>query len=74
MHAAFEQVSDPKLLRDLWQVAFVLKTLRGTTRDYFEVRDLGQAGQDFVLDAFDEVSIIGIATEIVEREDRNRFV
>ncbi len=75
MHAAFHYVGHPKLLRDLPQITGrTLKSLRGGARDNLEVRDLSQPGQDFVLHSFREVSVRFIFTQIVEGQDRDRFL
>src|SRR5947199_10232994 len=76
LHASFKQVRDAKLLRDLAQITrcrvFVLR-YTGTT-DHFQVRDLGEIGQDFVLNAFSEISVVRVAAQIIERQNGDGFI
>ena len=66
--------SDTELLRDVGQIfRRTFKFLRRGARDDFQVRDFRQSRQNFVLHAFGEKSVVGIATEIVEWQDRDRF-
>ena len=70
-----KNVGDAELLRDLGKIfRRAFEVLRRRPRDHFQVRDLGQSRQDFVLHAFTKVSVIRIATEIIERQHRDRFV
>ena len=74
LDAAFQNVGDAELLCDLRKIfRRALEMLRRGARNHFEIGDLGQPGEDFILHAFGEISIIGIATEIVEGQDRDRF-
>jgi hypothetical protein len=68
LHASFQNVGDPKLLGDFGQVfrrAFVL--LRRSARDHLQIRDLGQAGQDFLLNAVGKVRVRFVLTPVFER-------
>ena len=66
--------SDAELLRDIGQIfRRAFEFLRRGPRDDFQVGDLGQPRQNFVLHAFGEKRVVGIATEIVEWQDRDRF-
>ncbi len=48
MHAAFQDVRDVELLRDLAEIARrTLEALRRGARDDFQIGDLGQASEDF---------------------------
>ena len=73
LHAAFENVGHAKLFPDLGKVIRrAFEMLRRCARDYFEIRDFRQPCQDFILNAFREVSVVRIAASIFERQDRNR--
>src|SRR6266404_2078362 len=68
-------MSDAKLFRDLGKIVRrALEMLRRRARNHFEIGDLGQTREDFILHAFTKVSVVRIATEIVERQHRNRFI
>ena len=74
LHAAFEDMHDSELFRDLRQVVGrALEALRRGARDDFQVGYLGETCQDFLLHAFGEISVVGVATEIIERQHRDRF-
>ncbi len=63
LDTAFENVRDTELLSDVAQVRWrALKTLRGCTRDDFQVSDFGQPCENFILHAFGEIGIVRIAT------------
>ena len=69
-HTAFEDVGDAELPRDLGQViGDTLVMLGGSVRDHLQVRDLGEAGEDLVLDAFGKVSIRFFFAQILKREN-----
>ena len=75
LHAAFEHVRHTQFAGDYLQVvrlAFV--TLGRSARDHLQIANAGQAGEDLVLDAFGKISVVGIATQVVERQHRDRFV
>ena len=74
LDAAFENIGNSKLARDLTQVfgsAFV--TLSRAARNYFQVRNLRESRDNFVLNASCEVLVVGIAAEISKRQDSNGF-
>ena len=74
LDTAFENVQDAKLLRDVRQILRrALELLRRGPRNDFQVRYLRQPRQDLVLHAFGEKSVVGIAAEIVEWQNRDRF-
>ena len=50
-----------------------LEMLRRGARDDFQVGDLRQARQDFVLHAFGEISVRLVLAQILERQNRDRF-
>ena len=59
LHAAFEQMRDAQREADLAHVARVAGAVRHDRRaaDDLQVGDLGQIGEDFVLDALGEISV-----------------
>src|SRR5207249_385647 len=72
--ATLKNVRYPKLLRDLGEIArFALILLRRGARYDFEVRDLGQSRQDFLLNAFGKVSVRSVFAQVFERQHRDRF-
>ena len=64
-----------ELLADLAQIArraaFVLHHARAA--DHFQIGNLGQMGQDLVLDALGEEGVLFFAAQIFERQHRDRF-
>ena len=74
LHAAFDDVHHSKLLRNLGKVIRrALEVLRRSARNHFQVGNFRQAGENFILHSFAEVSVVRITTEIVERQDGNRL-
>jgi hypothetical protein len=74
LHAAFENVQRTELLRDIGQIlGRTLEFLRRRARNYFQVRNFCQTGENFILHAFGEKGVVGIATQIIERQHRDRF-
>ena len=72
LHAAFENVHHPELLRDVAQIRWrALESLGRRARNNLEVCHFRQSGKNFVLHAFSEIGVVGIATEIIERQDRD---
>ena len=62
LHASFEDVGDAELLRDLSQIGRrALESLRRCARNHFQLGDLCQPRQNFVLNAFAEVRVLRIA-------------
>src|SRR6266700_5853728 len=69
LHAAFENVCYTKLLGDLRQIVRrTLEMLSGRARDDFQIGNLCQSRQDFFLYAIGKVSIVRVATEVLERQ------
>ena len=68
LHAAFQHVRYAKRLGDLEQITlcadFVLHCRRAA--DYFQIRHLGQAGEDFILHAVCEESVLFLIAQILE--------
>src|SRR3546814_8826484 len=63
-----------QLAADLAQVLGVRAVLLGGgARDHLEVTDVRQPGQDFVLDTDDEVFVVLVAAQVLERQHGNRF-
>jgi hypothetical protein len=68
LHAAFENVRHAKLLRDLGEIVRrAFEMLRRCARNYFQIGHLGQAGKDFILHAFGEVSVALVFTQTFKR-------
>ena len=62
LYAAFENVRYAELLRDLRQIfRRTFEILRRRARDHFEIGDLGQSREDFILHAFAKVGVVRIA-------------
>jgi len=69
LDAAFQDVSDSKLLRNLVDVSGgAFEPLGSGARNNFQLRNFCQPGQNLVLDAFAEVGVIGIFAEVLERK------
>ena len=74
LDTAFENVEDAKLLCDVRQILRrAFEFLRRSPGNDFQVGHLGQPGEDFVLHAFSEKGVVGIATKTVEWQNRDRF-
>ena len=68
LNASFHHIRHSELLGDLTQItrfsALVLHHRRAA--DYFQVRDLSQVGQDFILNAVREVSVFFRIAQILK--------
>ena len=75
LHAALNNVRYPKLLSDLAQIArdFCLILHYAGAADHFQVRDLGQARQDFILHAVGEKSVGFLLAQIFKGKNRDAF-
>ena len=75
LHASFQQVRDTELLSDLTKIArdATLIWRHRSTADDFQIRHLGKVGQDFILHAIGEVSVLFLITQIFEREHGDAF-
>ena len=74
LHASFEHVFHPELLRDFRQVfRRTLVSLGRGARDHLQIGDLGQSRQDFILDAVGKIGVLRILASILEWQDGNRF-
>src|SRR5262245_44712549 len=66
---------DAQLLADLAHItcgsALILHY--GSTTNHFQIRNLRQVGQNLVLHAVSEKSVIGVAAQILKGKHRNRF-
>ena len=66
LDTSFHDMRDPELLADLAQiarhVALVLHHRRAA--DYFQIGDRGQVGQNFVLDAVGEISVLFLVAQV----------
>src|SRR5438477_7603399 len=75
LYTALDQTCNPKLLADFAQVAlgprFVLH--HRSTADHLQVGDFGEVSQNFVLHAISEKGVVGIAAQILERQNRDAF-
>src|SRR4051812_8545121 len=75
LYAAFENMGDSELFRDLADVAgLASKLLCRSARNNLEIGDFGESRQDLILHAFGEVSVIRIAAKIVEGKHRDAFL
>src|SRR5205814_1837508 len=75
LHAAFENVRNTQVSRDLGQIfrrAFVMR--RRSTRDYAQTADLGKGGDNFILNALCEECVLLVRAQIVERQNSDAFV
>src|SRR5438045_6558141 len=73
LHTAFQDVGDAELLSNFRKIrGLALILLSRASGNDFQRSDLRQSSQDFVLNARSEKRIVGIATEIVEWEHRDR--
>ena len=62
LDATLKDVRYAKLLCDFSEIArFALISLSRSTRNDFQIADLGETGQDFFLDAIAKISVIRIA-------------
>ena len=52
----------------------LLILLRRSARNHFQVRDLRQPRQDFVLNAFGEISVRLVLAQVLEGQDGDRFL
>src|SRR5262249_32328985 len=61
LDATLDDVCYPKLLRDLSKIArFALILLCRSTRNHFQIGDLSQTRQDFLLDAIGKIGIVWV--------------
>src|SRR6266403_465843 len=75
LHAAFENIRNTQVSRDLGQIfrrAFVMR--RRSARDYSQPADLGKGGDNFILNALREKCVLLVRAQIVERQNRDAFV
>ncbi|MFZ3375601.1 MAG: hypothetical protein WA183_08610, partial [Chthoniobacterales bacterium] len=74
LDATLKDVRYAKLLRDLSKIArFALILLRRSARNHFQIRDLSQARQNFVLHPFGKIGVVRIVAQVFQRKDGNRF-
>jgi hypothetical protein len=74
LDTTFKNVGNSKLLPDFGQIArLALVLLRRGARDDFQVSDFREPRQDFLLDSVGEVSVSFFFTEILKRQNGNRF-
>src|SRR5205823_10253691 len=76
LNASFYHIRDSQLLRNLAQIACnaALILQNGGAADDFQVGDLRQVREDFVLHPIGEVSISFVFTSVFKREHRNALV
>src|SRR6266404_1332360 len=75
LHAAFENVRNTQVSRDLGQIfrrAFVMR--RRSARDYAQTADLGKGGDNFILNALCEECVLFVRAQIVEWQNSDAFV
>ena len=74
LHATLKNIGHAKLLRDLGEIArFALITLGGSAGNDFQIRDLGQACENFLLNPIGEISICFVLTQILKRQHGDAF-
>src|SRR6476659_10626038 len=74
LHASFQDVGNSELSRDLRQIfGCALIMLCRSARDNFQVGNLGQAGEDLVLNAVGKVSVVRVSASIFKRKHGNAF-
>src|ERR1051326_8645283 len=74
LDASFQYIRDAKLLGDLRKIRGpALKLLRGCARNYFEIGELRQARQNFILDAFSKVGVRLVVAKIFKWQNCNAF-
>ena len=67
-HGSFENVSDAERLADFTDVARAGPILaHRSAADHFQVRDLGQIGQNVVLDTVGKIGVLLIVAQVFER-------
>ena len=74
LHTAFENVGDAELAPDLGQILRPASVALGRgARDHLQIADLGQPGQDFVLDAVGEKGVVLLGAEVFKWQDGDGF-
>ena len=75
LNTPFHYMRDAKLLPDLAKIArdFAFVVHHRSAADYFQVRDLCQVGQDFILHAVRKKRVIRIAAAIFKRQHSDAF-
>ena len=74
LNGAFENMRHAKLLRDLRQVfRRALETLRRCPRNDFKIRDLRQAGENFLLNAIAKIFLIACLAQIGKGQNGDGF-
>src|SRR4029077_15795563 len=76
LNASFYHIRDSQLLRDLAQIArdSALVLQNGSAADDFQVGDLRQVREDFVLYPISEIGILFVAAKILKGQDSDAFV
>src|SRR5439155_164827 len=75
LDAALKDVRYTKLLRGFAEIPwFALIALRGSVRNYFQICDLSQPRQDFLLNAVRKIGVIRIATEVFKGQHGDAFL
>ena len=76
LNASFHDMRDTKLLADLAQIsrgsAFVLH--HRSAADHFQIGDLRQVGENFVLHAIGEIGVVFVVAEVFKRQHSDAFV
>ncbi len=65
----------PERFGDLAQVALSASLVlhHGRAANNFQVGDFGEVGQDFILHAICEISVLFIIAQVLKRKDRDAF-
>src|SRR4030095_14996232 len=74
LNATLKNVCHTKLLRDLGEVArFALLLLRRSARNDFQVRDLRESREDFLLNTIRKISVGFVLAKVCKGQHRDRF-
>src|SRR5690242_21658600 len=76
LDTAFQHMSNPERLANITQIPRCLSlVLRHTcSADYFEVRDLGQISENFILNAVSEKRVLLVIAQTFKRKHCDAFV
>src|SRR6266481_5024363 len=75
LHAAFKNIRNTQVSRDLGQIFWRALVLRSRSAgDDPKSADLGKGGDNFVLNPLRKKCVLLVRAQIVERQDRDAFV
>ena len=74
LHAALEDVGNTELATDFRQILRPAAIALGRgPRDHLQIADLGQPGQDFVLDTVGKIGVVLVGAKVFKRQDGDGF-